>query len=92
MYGCEYLDWRDETAAEQAIDAFLAAMPAEERKWVLAVLRKRHVTYRDNPLDLLSRGNFGSRTPCLSGLALQQQLAAQRQSGNRVGLLGGIFG
>lgn len=49
MYGPEYLDWKSECAAEVAIDAFLAAMEPEDRKWALAVLRKRHVTYRDGP-------------------------------------------
>lgn len=54
MYGAEYLDWVAEEKAAHAIDGFLAAMEPEDRKWALAVLRKRHVTYRDgSPLQNL---------------------------------------
>lgn len=87
MFGREYLDWCDETRAANAIDAFLAEMPAEDRKWALAVLRKRHVTYRDRP-------QFSPPTPpsLLSQLALQGRSANQHQNScGHVGLLGGAL-
>lgn len=56
MFGQEYLDWRDKDRVAGQIDEFLAAMPAEDRVWALAVLRERHVVCRDNPLAQLGRG------------------------------------
>lgn len=89
MYGPEYLDWKSECAAAEAIDDFLAAMEPEDRKWALAVLRKRHTVYRDGPsLGALARQNL------LSGPNALQQ-AALRQSTNYspvAGLFGNIFG
>lgn len=58
MYGREFLDWKAHEAAAAAIDGFLADMPAEDRKWALAVLRERfevRVEYRDSLQDVLAR-------------------------------------
>ena len=86
MFGSEYLDWCAEVRAGEAIEAFLAGMEPEDRKWVLSVLRKRHVTYRDRPQLVGSPLN-------LSTFQFQQQLANQRQNVcGHIGLLGGTLG
>lgn len=95
MYGPEYLDWRDKARVADQIDEFLAAMPVEDRVWALAVLRDRHVVYRNNPLYSLPGimplcAMAGHRTN-----PFQQSLANQRQSGglaeNLLGSLGRPF-
>ena len=77
MYGPEYLDWLERCKAGERIDAFLASLDAEDRKWVLAVLRER---------QLPSAG-------ALSQLASQSlALDRQRRSQGRVSSLGGGLG
>lgn len=88
MYGRDFLDWTDKESASSTIDAFLACMPAHERKWVLSVLRDRfevRVEYRDSPLDRLSQA---------AGRGLQDAIARQTVCGRQhyTPSLGGAFG
>lgn len=90
MYGPEYLDWRDKTRVAGQIDEFLADMSAEDRVWALAVLRERHVVYRNNPLHSLP----GVMPLCaMAGYnPFKQSLANQRQLGGLAANLLGSFG
>lgn len=86
MFGREYLDYKSECAAERVIDAFLAAMEPGDRKWALAVLRKRHVTYRDSPLAQL--GRFSPSDSLQTAMANQRNQCSQ----SRYSSVGGVFG
>ncbi len=90
MFGQDYLDWKSECAAAKAIDAFLEAMPADDRKWALAVLRKRHVTYRDNPLNQLGQGLSGQLA--IQNEAWRRQQCGRPNFGPTGSILSNIFG
>lgn len=56
MYGKEHLEWTEEQAVAEKIDTFLASLSNEDRVYAMAILRKRHTVYKDNPLSRLGAG------------------------------------
>jgi len=51
MYGRTYQEWVERDAVAVKIDGFLAGLPQDERVVALAILRERHVVYKDNPFS-----------------------------------------